>query len=286
MRRARALLALTRPPNGVMMFLGVLAGHFVSSGRAPDLPSAALAFLTAYCLNGSSMVVNDVVDLDVDRVNAPGRPLPSGAVGVGEALALAVTLGLVGLASSLLLGTVTFAIAAAFYAIALAYNLRLKPLGLVGNAAVSSTVAAPFLFGSAMASGSLEAGATTLAVLAGLSNLGREVVKGIADVEGDRIRGLRTVALSRGERWAAFTGASFVLAAVALSPLPYLLGVLGWAYLPVVLVADAGFVRSSLSLLRDPRPGNARRVKNQYLLWMLVALIAFLLGSLTAPRPG
>ncbi|MEM0450521.1 MAG: UbiA family prenyltransferase [Nitrososphaerota archaeon] len=286
MRKAKALLALTRPPNGLMMFLGVLAGHFVSSGRAPEPPSAALAFLTAYCLNGSSMAVNDVIDLDVDRVNAPERPLPSGAVVVREALVLAAALGAVGLWSSLLLGPVTFAIAVAFYAVALAYNVRLKPLGLLGNAAVSSTVAAPFLFGSAMASGSLEAGATALALLAGLSNLGREVVKGIADVEGDRIRGLRTVALSKGERAAALIGASFVLAAVALSPLPYLLGVLGWAYVPVVLVADAGFVWSSASVIRDPSPENARRVKNQYLLWMLVALIAFLLGSLTAPRPG
>jgi 4-hydroxybenzoate polyprenyltransferase len=41
----------------------------------------------------------------------------------------------------------------------------------------------------------------TLALLAGISNLGREVVKGIADVEGDRFRNLRTVALTRGERW-------------------------------------------------------------------------------------
>ena len=268
-----------------MMFLGVLAGHYVSSGREPDAFHALLAFLTAYCLNGSSMVVNDLIDLEVDRVNAPERPLPSGAVGVREAVAFAAFLGALGLASSVLLGPVPFAIALAFYSIALAYNVRLKPLGLLGNAAVSSTVAAPFLFGSAMAAGVPEAGAVTLALLAGISNLGREVVKGIADVEGDRFRGLRTVALMRGERAAAALGAFFVIAAVVLSPLPYLLGVLGWAYLPVVLAADAGFVYSSISIVRDPSPRNARRVKNQYLLWMLVALLAFLLGSLTSGRP-
>jgi 4-hydroxybenzoate polyprenyltransferase and related prenyltransferases len=266
------------------MFLGVLAGHYVSSAGNP-MPQALLAFLTAYCLNGSSMVVNDLIDLEVDRVNAPERPLPSGAVGVREAVAFAAFLGALGLASSIPLGPVPFAIALAFYSIALAYNVRLKPLGLLGNAAVSSTVAAPFLFGSAMAAGVPEAGAVTLALLAGISNLGREVVKGIADVEGDRFRGLRTVALMRGERAAAALGAFFVIAAVALSPLPYLLGVLGWAYLPVVLAADAGFVYSSISIVRDPSPRNARRVKNQYLLWMLVALLAFLLGSLTSGRP-
>jgi geranylgeranylglycerol-phosphate geranylgeranyltransferase len=125
----------------------------------------------------------------------------------------------------------------------------------------------------------------TLALLAGISNLGREVVKGIADVEGDRSKNLRTVALTRGEKAAAALGASLVIAAVLLSPMPYLLGALGWAYLPVVLVADIGFVYSSVSVVRDPSPRNARRVKNQYLLWMLVALLAFLLGSLTSGRP-
>ncbi len=285
MRRAVALARLTRPPNGAMMFLGVLAGHYVSSGRAPDAFQALLAFLTAYCLNGSSMVVNDLIDLDVDRVNAPERPLPSGEVSVRGAAAFAVVLGAVGLASSFALGYATFAIAVAFYAIALAYNIRLKPLGLPGNAAVSSTVAAPFLFGSAMAAGVPDAGAVTLALLAALSNLGREVVKGIADVEGDRLRNLRTVALTKGRRVAAVLGASFVMAAVLLSPLPYLLGVLGWAYVPLVMVADAGFVLSSISVIRDPSPTNARRVKNHYLLWMLVALLAFLLGSLTSGSP-
>ncbi len=278
-------MRLTRPPNGVMMFLGVLAGYYVSSGRAPDAPQALLALLTAYCLNGSSMVVNDLIDLEVDRVNAPERPLPSGEVGVREAVAFGALLGSLGLASSFLLGPVPFAIALASYAVALAYNLRLKPLGLIGNAAVSSTVGAPFLFGSAIATGIPETGAVTLALLAGISNLGREVVKGIADVEGDRSRNLRTVALGRGERAAAKLGASFVIAAVLLSPLPYLLGVLGWAYLPVVLAADVGFVLSSISVIRDPSPRNARRVKNHYLLWMLVALLAFLLGSLTSGRP-
>ncbi|MEN3047549.1 MAG: UbiA family prenyltransferase [Candidatus Caldarchaeales archaeon] len=275
------LIRLTRPPNGLMMFVAVLAGHFVSSGRLPDLQPLTLSFLAAYCLNGSSMAVNDLVDVDADRVNAPERPIPSGAVSPTEAKALAASLGVVGLAASAPLGAFPLAIAAASYALALFYNVSLKQTGLIGNAAVSATVAAPFLFGSAVAVGVPDLGAGTLAALAFLSSLGREVVKGIADVEGDSVRGVRTVARVRGAAFASRLGAGAVMTAVALSPLPYVTGVLGWAYLPSVALADAGFAYSSYRLIRSPTPTVSRSVKNQYLLWMFVALVAFLLGSAT-----
>ncbi|MCS6788525.1 MAG: UbiA family prenyltransferase [Aigarchaeota archaeon] len=279
--RLSGLIRLTRPPNGLMMFVAVLAGHFVSSGRLPELQPLTLSFLAAYCLNGSSMVVNDLVDVEVDRVNAPERPIPSGAVSPAEAKVLATSLGVMGLAASVPLGIVPLAIAAFSYALALFYNVSLKQTGLIGNAAVSATVAAPFLFGSAVAVGVPDLGAATLAALAFLSSLGREVVKGIADVEGDSVRGVRTVARVRGAVFASRLGASAVMTAVALSPLPYLTGILGWAYLPVVALADAGFAYSSYRLLTGPTPHVSRSVKNQYLLWMFVALVAFLLGAAT-----
>ncbi|MCS7117763.1 MAG: UbiA family prenyltransferase [Thaumarchaeota archaeon] len=281
MRKASALIRLTRPPNGLMMFVAVLVGYYVSSGRLPDASTLALSFFTAYCLNGSSMAVNDLVDVEVDRVNAPHRPIPSGAVGRLEAKLLATGLGVIGLSSSALLGTVPVLIAITSYLLALAYNVSLKQTGLLGNSVVSATVAAPFLFGSAVAVGTPDIGSGTLAALAFLSSLGREVVKGIADIEGDSVRGIRTVARVRGVRFASFLGAGAVLAAVVLSPLPYLTGTLGWAYLPLVAVADAGFAFSSYGLVKGLSPGAARRVKSQYLLWMFLALVAFLVGSAT-----
>ncbi|MCS7095189.1 MAG: UbiA family prenyltransferase [Thaumarchaeota archaeon] len=281
MRKPSALIKLTRPPNGVMMFVAVLVGHYVSSGMFPDASTLTLSFLTAYCLNGSSMAVNDLVDVDVDRVNAPNRPIPSGAVSPFEAKLVATSLCAVGLSASTLLGLAPSIIAVVSYALALVYNVSLKRTGLIGNMVVSVTVAAPFLFGSAVAVGTLDVGSVTLAALAFLSSLGREIVKGIADIEGDSIRGIKTVARVRGVRHASLLGAGAVLTAVALSPLPFLTGTLGWAYLPVVLVADTGFVYSSYSLVRSASPSTARNVKSQYLLWMFVALVAFLVGSAT-----
>ncbi|MEM4306533.1 MAG: hypothetical protein QXD61_11240, partial [Candidatus Caldarchaeum sp.] len=75
-------------------------------------------------------------------------------------------------------------------------------------------------------------------------------------------------------------GAGFYIAAVMLSPLPYLLEVVNILYLLLVAVADAGFVYSSIRIIRNPEPGEAKKQKNLTLLWMLLALISFAVGGL------
>lgn len=274
-----SLLSLTRPPNGLMMFLAAEAGYFVSSRSLPGFQESLLIFATAYCLNGSSMVVNDVIDLEVDKMNAPWRPLPSGKVGIGAAVVLAVVLGVIGLIASLLVSEVAFLTASIFYIIALLYNFRLKAEGLVGNMAVSSTIAAPFLYGSVIALGSVAFSVAILGMLAFLAGLGREVIKGIPDVVGDRARNFKTIASMHGSEAAARIGASLLIVAVSLSPLPYLFGVLDLKYMAAVAVADVGFLCESLTIIRRHDESTSLKVKRRILLWMFVALLSFIVGA-------
>ena len=86
MKRFKAFLDLTRPPNGLLMFIAVLAGVALSDTKSLDPMRLLLAFIVSYTLNGSSMGFNDYFDRDVDKVNAPHRPIPSGLIAPGEAL--------------------------------------------------------------------------------------------------------------------------------------------------------------------------------------------------------
>jgi geranylgeranylglycerol-phosphate geranylgeranyltransferase len=273
-----AYISLSRPPNGLLMFLAVVVGSYVASKSLPQPLELFLAFLTAYCLNGSSMVINDIIDREVDKVNAPFRPIPSGRVGVGSAVIYGGALGLIGLFSSYILGINTLIVAAIFYTIAIIYNVWLKPYGLIGNIAVSSAVVAPFLYGSVLTLNTISPSVLILGLLAFLANMGREVIKGIADIEGDALREVLTVARRRGSRRASQIGAGFIIAAVALSPLPTLLGILGWTYLYLVTIADVGFLYSVAKILLDPSRQTARKVKRELLIWMGIALVAFIAG--------
>ncbi|RLG00873.1 MAG: hypothetical protein DRN47_00500 [Candidatus Wolframiiraptor sp.] len=145
---------------------------------------------------------------------------------------------------------------------------------------VSVVVVAPFIYGAVLSDGYISPRLITFILPVYLSNLGREVIKGISDVEGDAVRGVRSVARIMGEDFAAKLGAALYVAAVSLSPLPYLLELVGWIYLPIVLIADVGFIYCSLSIIRSPTRENSLRVKKQTLLWMLIALIAFISGAL------
>ncbi|MEM2041269.1 MAG: geranylgeranylglycerol-phosphate geranylgeranyltransferase [Nitrososphaerota archaeon] len=277
--KAWLYLSMSRPPNGLLMFLAVVVGSYVASRSLPQLLELSLSFITAYCLNGSSMVINDIIDKEVDKINDPLRPIPSGRISVKAAIIYGGFLGLAGLFASCITGIGTLIVAIIFYAIANAYNVWLKPLGIIGNVAVSLAVVAPFLYGSVLMLGTISMKVLILGLLAFLANMGREVIKGMVDIEGDALRGVASIARIYGSRKAAVIGAGFILTAVILSPLPTFLGMLGWTYLLLVCFADIGFVYSAIKILLNPTHVKARKVKRELLAWMSIALIAFIIGA-------
>ncbi len=279
-RNLRALLKLTRPPNAILMYIAVITGIVLSDSKLFQFDKLILSLVTAYGLCGSSMGFNDYFDREVDRVNAPWRPIPSGAISGSEAAIFSALLGIMGLISSALISIQCLMVASLAYAASLAYNAWLKRSGPPGNIIVSAVVAAPFIYGSILSDGYVSPRLATFILPVFLSNLGREVIKGISDIEGDSLRGVRSVARMTGPRFAARLGASLYIAAVAVSPLPYILELVSWVYIPLVAAADAGFIYSAYRILKDCSGENALRVKSTTLIWMLLGLVAFIAGSI------
>jgi geranylgeranylglycerol-phosphate geranylgeranyltransferase len=112
-----------------------------------------------------------------------------------------------------------------------------------------------------------------------LSITGREITKGISDMEGDKLRNIRTVALQYGRKTAASIGSTFYLLAVILSIIVWLSQLVSWLYVPIVIIADLGFTWSSLRLMRDYSRQNAKKIKKIVLVWMLIGLLAFIAGG-------
>ena len=265
-----------------MIGLAVIVGEVINLGNIPPLDKLVFGFLTASLMMAGTMILNDVYDVEIDRLNAPTRPLPSGRASLRGAYVLATLFSLASIVSALLLGLASLLIALVALGLMVFYNVRGKRLGLLGNAVVSFNVALPFAFGGISVS-SLHPAVVLFSMLAFLSNLGREVAKGIADVQGDSLHSVRTLAVLKGPRVAALTSSGLFLAAVIVSFVPPFLGIVSVLYIPAVLLADFGFVFSSARLVSDSSPENAKKVKKRVLLWMLLGLIAFLLGGLSLP---
>ncbi len=269
-----------RPVNCAMMGAAVIVSEVAILGAIPSPAQMALGFAVGFLLTASAMIINDVVDLEIDRINAPERPLPSGLVSRRAAVWMAGATGVLGMAASVPLSYNALAVAALTFASSYLYNTRGKQTGLLGNSMVAFCVAMPFLFGGIVVVGYINLLVAVFFLLAFLATIGREVTKGIADMEGDRTKNIRTVALSKGARFAGGVAALFYILPVLLTPFPYLYGAIGLAYVMVVIAVDAGFCYSAVSILRSHGRQNALKVKTQARYWMLLALVAFLLGGL------
>lgn len=85
-----AWLQLVRLPNLFSVPGDVLAGAFLAAaltGSAVPAPALVLAVLAALCLYAGGLIDNDLVDLEEDRRDRPGRPLPGGRISRKAALA-------------------------------------------------------------------------------------------------------------------------------------------------------------------------------------------------------
>jgi geranylgeranylglycerol-phosphate geranylgeranyltransferase len=279
--KAYAAISLIRPVNCAMIGFAVVIGAFVS--RPPTLQAlqVALGFLTGFFICAYSMAVNDVFDLEVDRVNRPERPIPSGRMSKADAIRISQGALLAGVGCSVLsLNPLAVSIALAYAFLSWLYNSKAKKTGLAGNLIVASSLAIPFIYGGAVSGGSI-AGSLLLmmALTSFFAGVGREVVKAMADVEGDAKRDVNSLARTQGLRTASIIGALFFLLAVATSWVPLLAHLANELYTYGVVIPDIIFAYLAVAIVVRHDPASAYRVKKAALGGMTVGLLVFIGGA-------
>ncbi|HXY82294.1 MAG TPA: geranylgeranylglycerol-phosphate geranylgeranyltransferase [Candidatus Saccharimonadales bacterium] len=200
----RGLFMMMRLPNCVMIGFAVIVGELIATSSI-DGEAALYGFLAGFLLLAASMVLNDYFDHEVDTINEPERPIPSGTVKPKQAISFAVVLTALGLLAAAQTGVWTLIITGFSVLVAVAYNYKFKKTGLLGNALVSANVALPFIYGG-LAVWRPTWGLLIFATLSFISSLGREVTKGIVDATGDAAKGIRSVAVKMGNAYAAKCG--------------------------------------------------------------------------------
>jgi geranylgeranylglycerol-phosphate geranylgeranyltransferase len=281
-RKARGISDLLKTELPVAAGVCVVAGQVLALGSLPSLAEAALGFLTGFFISGALMITNDYFDLEVDRVNHPGRPLPSGRITVAELVLLTILFTIAGLATAASLGLPALLIAAVIWVIGILYNWKLKESGLAGNMMVGLSVSMTFVAGGVSVGQASNGLVWLFGALAFVFDLAEEIANGAMDIEGDRLRSSRSLAIVRGKKFALGVSGLLYAIFVALTFVPNLLGWLGLAYLVLVIVTDLAVVYFVYRLIKSETPQEGKNMTRRLYLTLLVFVVAFIAVRLFA----
>jgi len=277
-RTISAYIELTRPIGPLLIGLSVFMGQAVALGRIPEPSLVFTSILASMLMTASSFVFNDVVDYEIDVVNRPTAPLPSSRVSRRGAIVFGILLFIVGFVFSLRVNIQSFIVLNVMYALSIIYSLKLKATGLLGNIVVALCVSSSFIYGSLTATGSVNHVVLKIAWFAFFVNLGREVIQSIQDMEGDKRKRVRSVAIVYGPRTAALLGSIFTILGLILGPLLFLDYKAGYSVLlsqtfTLILIPEAGLIYSIIQLLKQPTPGFTRVFLKRYNVFTIVILL-------------
>lgn len=211
-------LQLTKPITWIPLMWGVICGA-ASSGQYTwnlenVLMSATCMLLAGPLLAGYTQTLNDFYDREIDAINEPYRPIPSGAISIPQVVTQILVLLFAGIAIAFALDrwaghefpTITaLALGGSFLAyIYSAPPLKLKRNGWLGNYALgASYIALPWWTGHALF-GDLNWTIAILTLIYSMAGLGIAVVNDFKSVEGDRQLGLKSLPVMFGVNKAAW----------------------------------------------------------------------------------
>ena len=159
-----------------------------------DYPGVALATLSVLFFMAAGNALNDLSDVEIDKIAHPSRPLANGSISISETKMLIGILSLLSVAS--LLGclylmegsrayTAGIYVAAVILMLTYDHGPQTKQKGLVGNVAISSLVAAVVLHGASSIEGLDALLCWYVAGVVFFVNLAREIIKDCQDMEAD-----------------------------------------------------------------------------------------------------
>ena len=231
----KSIVKLTRPQNVIFGSLTAPVGAYIAYTGTWDLTIVQILFAQTLAVGSFIIfgnVLNDIIDLENDKINHPLRPLPSGRVSLNYARNIVI---LSSIASMIFVAYGTYALTSlkggswvpvsliwvfAFF-LMLTYEIgpKTKNIALLGNTSISLMVGLVIIYGAASV-GSID---NTLIWYVGsvafFVNLAREIVKDVEDMDGDT--GRRTLPMLISKRKSRIFSWFLCLISIILLAIPY-----------------------------------------------------------------
>lgn len=274
-------IQLSRPLNGIIAFISAwLGGMFASGGKFLIITDLNVVYVSiaALLMLSAGNAINDYCDYNIDRINKPNRPLPSGRIGRTNALVFAFVLLGISIGLGALINLYALCIAILVTCMLVSYAFLLKRTPIYGNLTVSTLTGITFVSGG-VAIGSIQ-GTIVPAIFAFLFTAAREIVKDLEDTEGDHKYQANTLAI-QNPRLAVILALGFMSAVILFSPVPYIFGWYTWHYLITIIVGvDIVLIYLGYQLWRDVSNSSCAFIQ-RWMKWdIFIGLAAIYMGTI------
>jgi len=222
-------IEILRPINDIMGSLTVIIGILnTRTGISVEnlITNFIFGILTYFFIAGSGMVINDIYDIEIDKINRPERPIPRGVITLKHAKYLFVGVLSIGLVLSIIhnfildLNFLNVIIAAIFGFMGWLYAKWGKKSGFFGNIIVSISFSIGLIYGAILNSFQIPIYIYYFFLTCFFLLLSREIIKGCEDIEGDKEQGVKTLAIQIGIKKSAYTSMIFAILAIIFFILP------------------------------------------------------------------
>lgn len=273
---------ILRPGNAVMGAISIILIAIID--KTISIP-IILAMLAVFFETAAGNVINDYFDYNIDLINKPERPMPSGRISLKSGRNYGYLLFFAGTVCGFLISYITnnwipFTIVLIADIVLYLYAYKLKATPVIGNLAVGFMTGFGFVFGGfTINNPSIVLVSIYLGFFAFVMTTAREIVKDIEDIEGDKMDGARTLPILIGEKIPAYISAILIVIDCILCPVLYFNHIFGIYYLVVICIAVLLFLYCAISIIKSQDKNTASKVSKYLKIGMLIAFVAFVFGS-------
>lgn len=277
MKKIKGLVRLLRFELPFSAGICVVMGQLLAAGKFASFSITISGFLSIFFISASILVLNDYFDVETDKINAPGRPIPSKIVTSFEALLLSILLLCTGLFFSYLISCIALLCSIILLVIGFLYNWKLKRYGLTGNIMVSISVGMTFVYGGASVGLPFNKTSLFFGLIAALIDLGEEIAGDSMDMRGDVIINSNSLAIKYGKQTALRISCYIFFFIILLTVFPFIVNWFPAVYLTPFIFMDIVIAYSSVKLLKSDNKHGRKYIRWIYISGLLCMLIFLLI---------
>ena len=294
--KVKYIPSLIRFKNLVIGGATVLTGSYVSMESAWEnelVLNVILQMISVGSFMAAGNILNDIIDIEIDKISHPLRTLPSGKVSTTQAWALATLFSIISIITliigiyslnSLQINWIPLAIiwiVAFTFMITYEIGPSTKNYPLIGNIIIGSMLGLVIIYGAASVGNYNHSVTLCIALMATFMGISREIVKDVHDIEGDLKWGRKTLPIMIGAQNSRNIAYIIVLLGVLTIMLPFFMN---WGNLEYWMIMFQGPTLFLLLRLNGPLvTGNDKKAIDSLLISMVFGLIGFFILSVLSP---